>query len=278
MEAISISDKTLYVSDLDGTLLRGNETTSAYTDSVINSLVEQGMHFSYATARSFATASKVAKGIRAKVPLIVYNGALIIDNHTQEIILSHFFDAHEVAEIREALQKSQIEPIVYSFINGVEKFSYLPNTASQEMQVFLDSRKGDFRDHPLMDAAELFAGKVFYFACIDAAEKLFPVYQCLQSTHHCIYQKEFYSGNQWLEILPLQASKANAILQLKKHLNCNRVIAFGDGKNDISMFQISDECYAVENAVDELKEIATGIIPSNDQDGVAKWLEAHTGR
>ena len=38
------------------------------------------------------------------------------------------------------------------------------------------------------------------------------------------------------------------------------------------MFKISDECYAVENAVDELKKIATEVISSNNQDGVAKWL------
>ena len=38
------------------------------------------------------------------------------------------------------------------------------------------------------------------------------------------------------------------------------------------MFQIADECYAMENAMDELKEIATGIIGSNNDDGVAKWL------
>ena len=35
---------------------------------------------------------------------------------------------------------------------------------------------------------------------------------------------------------------------------------------------MSDECYAINNAVDELKEIATGIIGSNNDDGVAKWL------
>ena len=42
--------KSLYVSDLDGTLLRSNGTTSEYTDRVINSLVDKGMIFSYATA------------------------------------------------------------------------------------------------------------------------------------------------------------------------------------------------------------------------------------
>ena len=46
---------TLYVSDLDGTLLHSDETTSEYTNTVINSLIENGMLFSYATARSFIT-------------------------------------------------------------------------------------------------------------------------------------------------------------------------------------------------------------------------------
>lgn len=48
----------LYVSDLDGTLLRSNEVASEYTCSVINNLVNKGMLFSYATARSLITAKK----------------------------------------------------------------------------------------------------------------------------------------------------------------------------------------------------------------------------
>lgn len=73
----------LYVSDLDGTLLRSNGVTSEYTNSVINSLVDQGMIFSYATARSFVTAKKVTKGIEARIPLIVYNGFHLCRNYVQ---------------------------------------------------------------------------------------------------------------------------------------------------------------------------------------------------
>ena len=72
--------------------------------------------------------------------------------------------------------------------------------------------------------------------------------------------------------MPRKATKANAILELKKLWNCDRVVSFGDAVNDIPMFEISDECYAVENAVEELKKVATGIIESNKNDGVAKWL------
>lgn len=63
-----MKNKTLYVSELDGTLLRSNQTTSEYTNEVINSLTEKGIIFSYATARSIYTSSKVTKGLDAKIP------------------------------------------------------------------------------------------------------------------------------------------------------------------------------------------------------------------
>lgn len=50
-------------------------------------------------------------------------------------------------------------------------------------------------------------------------------------------------------------------------------MVFGDGKNDIDMFELADESYAVQNAHEDLKRIATSVISSNDEDGVAKWLD-----
>lgn len=84
-----------------------------------------------------------------------------------------------------------------------------------------------------------------------------------------------YTKEQWLEIMPRQASKANAALQLKKRFGCSRLVAFGDGSNDLDLFAAADESYAVENAADELKAAATGVILSNQEDGVARWLEQH---
>lgn len=73
--------------------------------------------------------------------------------------------------------------------------------------------------------------------------------------------------------MPFEASKANAIKQLQKILECDRVIVFGDGRNDIDMFELADESYAVQNADEQLKRYATSVISSNDEDGVAHWLE-----
>lgn len=263
--------KTLYVSDLDGTLLRNNERTSSFTNSVINDLTERGMLFSYATARSLITAQKATAGILAKIPLIVYNGAFVIDNATKNILITNYFDA-SVHEVLDDLFKNKVYPIVYAYIDGKEKFSFVPELCTKGMQKFLDSRKGDVRTNPVNAVTELKSGNLFYITCIDAPHKLKPLYEKYKNIFHCVYQTDIYTNEQWLEMMPLNASKANAIRQLKSLLGCEKIVAFGDGKNDIDLFELADESYAVENAHEDLKKYATDIILSNEEDGVARWL------
>lgn len=266
--------KTLYVSDLDGTLLKSNETTSEYTNEIINKLTGQGMIFSYATARSLVTSKKVTKGMNTGMPLIVYNGAFVIDNVSEEIMLANYFDK-DISGVFAELFKDNVYPIVYSYIAGAEKFSFIESKCTRGMKQFLNSRKGDIRTNPVVTEKELMKGDCFYITCIDEPQKLEPLYEKYKDNYHCVYQRDIYTNEQWLEIMPKAASKANAILQLKDLMGCDKLVVFGDGKNDIDMFEIADECYAVENAVRELKEKATAVIGSNDDDGVARWLEAN---
>lgn len=263
--------KILYVSDLDSTLLRSNEKTSEYTNQTINRLVENGMIFSYATARSFQTSHKVTKGLDANFPLIIYNGAMVVDNKDGAFLIKNFFDS-DANDLLDDLLKNDIYPIVYSFIEGEEKFSYIPEKCTAGMQQFVDSRKNDKRERPVLCKNDLVEGDIFYLTCIDAKEKLEPLYKKYCDVYHCVFQEDIYTKHQWLEIMPKAASKANAIRQLKAHLGCEKVIVFGDEKNDIDMFEMADEAYAVSNAVDELKQAATAVIDSNDNDAVAKWL------
>lgn len=264
----------LYVSDLDGTLLRSDQVTSDYTNQVINTLVDKGMLFSYATARSLITAKKVTMGIQAKIPLIVYNGAFVIDNVTEEILIANYFD-DTVFTLLDDLFNNNIYPIVYSYIKGSEKFSFVPELCTKGMNKFIESRNGDVRTNAVSSLAELKLGNVFYITCIDDSEKLKPLYNKYKDTYHCFFQTDIYTKDKWLEIMPIEASKSNAIKQLQTMLGCEKLIAFGDGINDIDMFQIADESYAVANAHEELKKHATAVISSNDEDGVAKWLEGN---
>ncbi len=67
--------------------------------------------------------------------------------------------------------------------------------------------------------------------------------------YNITFQQEIYRKEYWLEIMPKTASKASAILKLKELLKCDEVVSFGDAVNDLPMFTISDQCYAMANAV-----------------------------
>ena len=263
---------TLFLSDLDGTLLRSDQRTSSYTNETINRLTADGMIFSYATARSFHTARKVTQGLDAKIPLIVYNGAFIVDNVTHEIKQTNLFNEEDASEILSDLLKAGLSPIVYC-LDDRERFVYNQNTINTDTREYVESRYGDERDTPIDHDEGLRRKGTFYFTCIDKEDRLAPLNEKYKDCHTCVFSKDIYSGAQWLEIMPRAATKANAARQLARLLGCDKLIAFGDAVNDISLFEAADECYAVANAAEELKARATAVIGGNDEDGVACWLE-----
>ncbi|MCH5193419.1 MAG: HAD family hydrolase [Oscillospiraceae bacterium] len=267
--------KTLYISDLDGTLLTSEQRISERSLEIISSLTDKGMIFSYATARSIVTARKVTEGLVVRHPVIVYNGAFILNNDTGERLLKNIYTPEEAEDIYRTLSGFGISPLVYSIIDDREKFSYMPSRLTRGMGDFLDSRKGDPRHRPISEDSDMLTGEIFYFSCIDEAGSMGEAYEALKDRFHCIYGADIYSGDQWLEILPITATKANAVRQLKEYLGCERLVVLGDGINDISMFKAADECYAVANADPSLKEIADGIIGSNNEDGAAEFLSKH---
>jgi len=267
--------KVLYVSDLDGTLLNNNGKLSEYTVNTINDLVSNGMLFSYATARSLVSASNVTNGLITDIPVITKNGIFIENVHSKEKLYSLIFTEEEKMLIMETMEKYSIYPLVYGFINGIEKKSWLENKENEAIKNEINSWKEDPRLRSVNNINELFLGEIYHVNCIGYKNGLTDVYNYILETgkFSCLLQKEYYSEYYWFEILPKKATKGNTILVLKDLLKCNKIISFGDGLNDISMFKISDESYAVENAENELKNIATGIIKSNDNNGVAQWLK-----
>lgn len=269
--------KTLYVTDLDGTLLNTQEAINPKSIEIINGLVEQGVLFTYATARSLVSASVVAKGLSARIPVIAYNGAFIIHPETGEVLSSMGFTKEEVKKVSSVLQEHHISPLVYAYVDRVEKVSWITEHENEGIRRYLSLRQGDRRLRPLEEVRQLYVGDVFYFTCIGEKEELQPVYEIFSQDDRfrCILQQELYRTEYWCEIMPKNATKAEAIRKLKQMWGCDRVVSFGDAINDIPMFEISDECYAVSNAVDELKKIATGVIGSNEEDGVAMWLKEH---
>ena len=269
--------KALYVTDLDGTLLNRQDRVSPFSARVISGLVDSGLLFTYATARSLVSASRVTEGLSTKIPVIAYNGAFIFQPSTGEILSREGFTDDERSKVKEILVRHRISPLVYSFIDGTERVSWIPKYENDGVRRYLSKRQGDRRFRAVQDADSLCRGETFYYTCIGEKDELRPVFEAFSadSRFRCTLQQELYRPEYWCEIMPAMASKANAIRKLKEMRGCSRVISFGDAVNDLPMFEISDECYAVENAVDELKAAATGIIGSNEEDGVARWLLEH---
>ncbi|MBQ8393568.1 MAG: HAD family phosphatase [Clostridia bacterium] len=266
-----MKEKILYISDLDGTLLKNDVALSDFTVNTINSLIKKGMLFSFATARSRYTSSELTSRLGINTPVIIYNGTFVCNIKTGKRLISNNFSKDDAQKILDRLLKNGVHPMIHAFLEDKEKYLFNEKMMSEAMADFQSKRKTDERRTPI-DVYEIEPYDVFYFTCIDEEEKLYPLFLEFKDEFQCLYTKDIYSGDYWLEILPNRATKASAVRELKGLLECDKVICFGDGTNDIAMFQEADEAYAVSNAHSELKKYATSVIDSNENDGVANWL------
>lgn len=269
--------KTLYVTDLDGTLMRDDKIISNESVAILNRLLAQGIFLTYATARSIRSASRITRNISFNLPVITLNGTILVDPLTKkEIQISTF--GKEIQHIRQALAAAAIPGFVNAYLGSKEVKLYLKGRTNEGFQDYLQNQSTDKRIQMVDTEDQLFEGETCYFTFIAPRNELQPLYERVKQIKgiNCIFQQDKYRPEYWLELCPESATKASAIQRVKELCGCQRVIVFGDSANDISMFQMADEAYATQNAINELKEMATGIIESNNTDGVAKWLEAHS--
>ena len=271
-------EKTLYVSDLDGTLLTPEQRLSPFTVRVLEYLLGQGVAFTYATARSGYSAAAVTQGLESPLPVILYNGAFVRLGPQGEVLLRQGFSPKQGEAVKKLLARWEIQPLVYTLLEGKERVRWVPGKETPGVARYLESRQGDPRLLPAQEAS-LYEGEVFYFTCIGRREELLPAWEALRREEGAcaLLQEEIYQpGEFWLEVMPAGATKANGARRLKEGLGCSSMVCFGDGLNDLPLLQAADHACAVANAVPELRAAADEVIPSNAQDGVAKWLLADT--
>ncbi len=268
--------KTLYVTDLDGTLMRDDKTISDESIAICNRLLARGVCLTYATARSFRSASGITKDISFRLPAILRNGTVLADPRTGENLEISAF-GEELQSIRRALSGINVPGFVTTYIGTKEAKLYMAGRMNEGFQDYLQGHSDDKRIRRVDTEAQLYEGKTCYFTFIASEEELLPLYERVKQirTISCVFQRDKYRPEYWLELCPENATKATAIQKVKQRYSCQRVIVFGDSANDIPMFRMADEAYAPQNAMDALKKIATEIIGDNNTDGVAKWLEAH---
>ena len=269
-----MEEKVLYVSDLDATLMHKDLKISDYSVKTINELVAKGAAFTYATARSISSAGTITKDLKLKLPVITRNGAVLADNNTGKIIEKALFTESEVDLLKEMLPELPRTGFVSCYFGDDMKKVFADTLHTPELQGYLDYYKDDPSVVFSSDLTGMFRGDPGYVTIIGDKSETEPLYIRAREYNgwECLFQKDVYRDEYWLEIAPQNSTKAKSILKLKEEYGFDKLVVFGDSVNDIPMFKIADEAYAVANAVDELKALATGIIGSNEEDAVAVYL------
>jgi len=267
--------KTLYLSDLDGTLLNSDGLLSVKSAGILNFLLEKGLLFTVATARTSATVLDMFSGVNLNLPLILMNGVVLFDTLKDKNILCHSIDKAAADEILSFFYEKNKAPMLYfqkdgyleihySDLNNKYQMNYVGNRKELLKKVFVYKEQLNVTD----------GDNLIYIVTLDKPEQIKSIRDSIVESDRvtCAFYSDNYTACNFLECMNKNASKATAALELKRLLGVDRIVAFGDNLNDIPMFEIADECYAVSNSCDELKAKATGIIGSNDVDSVAEFL------
>ncbi len=266
--------KTLYISDLDGTLLNKNAKLSQYSENIINELIDKGMIFSVATARS-QSAVDILKNVKINTPCVQLNGVLIYDFSTKEYIDCTPMDIQTAREVVTILRDFDRMSFVYKFDKGiVVEFEQLHNPT--EVNFFNARKDNDYKGFRQVEKISVSdEDKVIYFTMVDSKEKLQPIYEAIEkvSGAKAVLYHDNYSDLYFLEVFSVNATKANGVRKMKEITGADKVVAFGDNLNDIDMLKFADTGIAVKDSVEDVKKAADLVIGSSDENGVAEYLK-----
>lgn len=135
---------TLYISDLDGTLLHDNQQVSPFSASVINRAVERGLLFSLATARSLIGLGMLdLQGIHWNTPLVLMNGVMLYDMASRAILQSCEMPPDAVDAVLAACAAEGKNPFLYRVEDGRLHACFTELTSEGE-RVFLAKRGARF--------------------------------------------------------------------------------------------------------------------------------------
>jgi Cof subfamily protein (haloacid dehalogenase superfamily) len=277
------TDRTLYVTDLDGTLLGPDKRLSDVSVEILERLIDDGVWITCATARSWITVQRLLGDFRFQLPMVLYNGTFIYDALHKSMMAQHELDSATVRSILQACRRHGQPPLVYWLEGTREQVSWVVGVNNAGMDRFWADRPEDPRNAPRDSWEELPLNQVFNVVAIGTRRTLERVVEEMgpnareNSTFH-LQQDTYHPQDFYLEIAPKRASNAEALRQLTHSLGATRLVVFGDNLNDLSMFAIADESYAVANAAHEVLEAATEAIESNSSDGVARWLDRNATR
>lgn len=276
----SISQPHLYISDLDGTLLRNDASISEYSRATLNKLLSEGLHFTVATARSIHSIQTILEGCNLTLPVVEFNGGFISDFATGEHLVINEIDNSISPELLSLFREYHGEPFLSTF-DGSDHL-YYHSISSIGMKHYYDDRVAikDKRLEQISELASKLNHHVMTITAINTYDVLAPLYDRLQreffdTTEIHFWNNQYWPGSWWLTLHDKRATKDKALLQLAQMTSHSRdeITVFGDHVQDIPLFNIGKRRIAVANAIDEIKPLATHHIGTNEEDSVIRFIE-----
>ena len=272
--------RTLYVSDMDGTLLGDDSQLSCGTVDTLNRVIgELGGLFTVATARTPATVVPLMQELHATLPFIVIGGSAMWNPVTGSYEHTRGIDDLTVNAVADVFDRHGAHPFIYRRHGSSMLHAHHYGTMSAQEERFVAARqhlplKRFFLDdigycHSDDEALLIFAMNK-YAVLKEIAEDL---RQGVATCSVMLYHDIFDESEGYLEIFTAGTSKAGAIRELARQVGATRVVVFGDNRNDIAMMQAADHSVAVGNAFPEVQAAASEVIGPNTEDSVARWIE-----
>ncbi|MBQ5311121.1 MAG: HAD family hydrolase [Oscillospiraceae bacterium] len=247
----------MILTDLDHTLLHNDGSVSERTLSVLRAAQDKGVYVAAATARYYIGAEKYIDMIQPDF-VINTDGALI--HRRGEEIFSESFTAEQTNTLIGALLEHDAKAEITCAAGKAVFWNDAEHIAASERL-----RKAQYID--FTQPFEIRANKIATLLDSDTTA------QRIADTVGCKVQG--YRGEHWYSFMPRTAGKTAAITALSAitGITLSEMVSFGDDSNDTEMLRLCGRGVAVANAVDEARAAADEVTASNDDDGVAVWIE-----
>ena len=266
--------------DIDGTLLNNNKEISDRTKTSLIQAQEKGIKLVLASGRPTTAMYKYADELQMKKHhglLVTYNGSKVVDAQSGEVLFNEAMEVKDAKAVLEHLKQFEVMPMIdkddYLYVNDVFNNEIYWNEQTINI-IEYEARGGNYKLCEKEDLAAFLDYKINKILIAADPTYLSKNYKAIrepfEDTLSCMFSADFY-----FEFTAKGIDKAKALDAVLSPLNIKKeeTIAFGDGHNDISMVNYAGIGVAMENAVQELKDIADRITLSNNDDGIAHLLE-----
>lgn len=271
----------IYISDLDGTLLKSDGKLSDYSRKTLTELLENGLQFTVASARAWGEITPILGDLPLILPVICINGAYLTDYKTGHHLVINNLENQFANTIYQHILDGGLLPFIVTH-NGTEDCLYWQDLANEQMQWYHDILHvhKDKRIRRTEDLKHALKEKVIAFAVMGPPENVQALSKLLAAEYpglleNFLFENPYSPGHWWLTIHDQKACKSKAIktlIEMTGH-DLKNLTVFGDHINDIKMLHLAGTGVTVANAEPQVKEIADEIIGSNNDDAVVRYLQ-----